>query len=101
MRREATVNADDAIVVEGLHKKYGDKQALDGPRPERSPRGTVHGAARARTAPARPPPVRILATLLRPDAGRAEVAGHDVTREPARCGVASGCSASTRRSTRS
>jgi ABC-2 type transport system ATP-binding protein len=27
--------------------------------------------------------VRILATLLEPDAGRAEVFGHDVVREPA------------------
>ena len=44
--------------------------------------------------------VRILTTLLRPDAGRAEVAGIDVLRRPARGARAgSGCPASTPRST--
>ncbi len=38
-------------------------------------------ACSARTGPARPPTVRILATLLKPDAGHATVAGYDVVSE--------------------
>ncbi|MFL6055616.1 MAG: ATP-binding cassette domain-containing protein [Actinoallomurus sp.] len=70
----------DIIVAEGLAKHYGKVIALDGVD-LRVPAGTVlgllgpNGAGKTTT-------VRILTTLLRPDAGHASVAGHDVVREP-------------------
>jgi oleandomycin transport system ATP-binding protein len=69
-----------AIVVTGLTKSFGRIRVLDGVGFEAA-EGTVlallgpNGAGKT-TA------VRILCTLLRPDAGHAEVLGHDVVREP-------------------
>ncbi|WP_443210009.1 ATP-binding cassette domain-containing protein, partial [Rhodococcus rhodochrous] len=69
----------DAIVAEGLIKTYGKVRALDGVD-LRVPEGTVtallgpNGAGKTTT-------VRVLTTLLVPDAGRAEVAGYDVLTE--------------------
>jgi ABC-2 type transport system ATP-binding protein len=68
--------ADAAITVEGAEKSYGDKKALDG-LDLRVARGTVHGVLGPNGA-GKTTLVRILSTLLRPDAGRVEVAGHDV-----------------------
>ncbi|MFB7656902.1 MULTISPECIES: ATP-binding cassette domain-containing protein [unclassified Streptomyces] len=68
--------ADAAITVEGARKKYGKKDALDG-LDLTVTRGTVHGVLGPNGA-GKTTLVRILATLLRPDAGRIEVAGHDV-----------------------
>jgi len=70
----------DAIVAEGLVKRYGRLVALDG-LDLTVPEGTVtallgpNGAGKT-TA------VRVLTTLLIPDAGRATVAGIDVLRNP-------------------
>ncbi|MFC5819704.1 ATP-binding cassette domain-containing protein [Nonomuraea harbinensis] len=72
----------DAIVAEGLVKKYGDVVALDG-MDLTVPEGTVlgllgpNGAGKTTT-------VRILTTLLTPDAGHATVAGFDVVRDARR-----------------
>jgi len=66
----------DAITVDGLKKRYGDVQALDGVS------FAVHagevigllgpnGAGKSTT-------VKVLATLTKPDGGRAEVAGQGV-----------------------
>ncbi|MFF0456310.1 ATP-binding cassette domain-containing protein [Nocardia africana] len=72
----------DAIIAEGLVKKYGRLVALDG-LDLAVPEGTVtallgpNGAGKTTT-------VRVLTTLLTPDAGRATVAGIDVLREPQR-----------------
>jgi ABC-2 type transport system ATP-binding protein len=69
-----------AIEAVGLRKAFGQVEALDG-LDLSVPRGSVcallgpNGAGKT-TA------VRILATLTRPDAGTATVAGHDVVREP-------------------
>ncbi len=66
----------DAIVAEGLIKRYGPVTALDG-IDLRVPEGTVtallgpNGAGKTTT-------VRVLTTLLVPDEGRATVAGLDV-----------------------
>ncbi|WSL69874.1 ATP-binding cassette domain-containing protein [Streptomyces sp. NBC_01723] len=68
--------ADAAITVEGARKKYGRKDALDG-LDLTVARGTVHGVLGPNGA-GKTTLVRILSTLLRPDAGRIEVAGHDV-----------------------
>ncbi|MFC7308340.1 ATP-binding cassette domain-containing protein [Streptomyces monticola] len=66
----------DAIVVEGVQKKYGPKRALDG-LDLTVGRGTVHGVL-GPNGSGKTTAVRILATLLRPDGGRAEVLGYDV-----------------------
>ncbi|MBF6178762.1 ATP-binding cassette domain-containing protein [Nocardia otitidiscaviarum] len=70
----------DAIVAEGLVKRYGRVVALDG-LDLRVPEGTVkallgpNGAGKTTT-------VRVLTTLLIPDSGRATVAGVDVLKDP-------------------
>ncbi|HEY9408200.1 MAG TPA: ATP-binding cassette domain-containing protein [Jiangellaceae bacterium] len=71
---------EPAIVAEGLRKRYGDTEALRG-LDLTVARGTVHGLLGPNGA-GKTTAVRILATLLRFDEGRAEVAGHDVVREP-------------------
>lgn len=73
--------SDAAVLVEGIEKSFGDVAALRGVSFE-APRGTVlgilgpNGAGKTTT-------VNVLSTLLRPDAGRARVAGHDVVENPA------------------
>ncbi|GAA2791124.1 ATP-binding cassette domain-containing protein [Saccharopolyspora taberi] len=69
-----------AIQAEGLVKRFGDTTALAGIDLE-VPTGTILGVLGPNGA-GKTTAVRILATLLRPDAGRAVVAGHDVAREP-------------------
>jgi ABC-2 type transport system ATP-binding protein len=69
-----------AITISGLRKSFGPTTVLDGIDLEVAP-GTVfsllgpNGAGKTTT-------VNILTTLIRADAGRARVGGHDVTREP-------------------
>ncbi|MFJ9647443.1 ATP-binding cassette domain-containing protein [Streptomyces sp. NPDC004244] len=69
-----------AIEVEGLVKCFGAHRALDGVDLA-VPAGQIlgllgpNGAGKTTT-------VRVLATLLRPDAGRARVFGYDVAKEP-------------------
>ncbi|MCE0766502.1 ATP-binding cassette domain-containing protein [Pseudonocardia kujensis] len=69
------------VEVEGLRKSFGGKRVLDG-IDLRVARGSVaallgpNGAGKTTT-------VKILATLLRPDAGRVHVAGWDVRADPA------------------
>ena len=71
---------DLAIEAEGLVKRYGSTVALDGlDLAVRS--GTVHGLLGPNGA-GKTTAVRILATLLRFDGGRASVAGFDVARSP-------------------
>ncbi len=73
--------SDDAIVVEGLEKSYGSVRALCGV--DFSARtGSVLGLLGPNGA-GKTTAVRILATLLEPDAGSARVAGLDVVREAA------------------
>ncbi|GAA2407973.1 daunorubicin resistance protein DrrA family ABC transporter ATP-binding protein [Streptomyces glaucosporus] len=68
-----------AIQAEGLAKRFKETRALDGV--DLAARtGTVLGLLGPNGA-GKTTAVRIFATLLRPDAGRAEVAGHDVVRE--------------------
>ncbi|MET7864712.1 ATP-binding cassette domain-containing protein [Micromonospora taraxaci] len=69
-----------AITAEGLRKRYRDRFALDG-FDLRVDTGTVCGLLGPNGA-GKTTSVRILSTLLRPDGGRAEVAGFDVTRQP-------------------
>ncbi|MCK2212304.1 ATP-binding cassette domain-containing protein [Actinomadura sp. ATCC 31491] len=72
----------DAIKATGLVKKYGDVTALDGLELS-VPEGTVFGLLGPNGA-GKTTTVRILTTLLQPDAGHAEVAGLDVVRDARR-----------------
>jgi oleandomycin transport system ATP-binding protein len=67
------------IEAEGLVKKYGKTIALDGVDLAVRP-GTVLGVLGPNGA-GKTTAVRILATLIRPDSGRAFVGGHDVLRD--------------------
>ena len=69
------------IVAEGLRKRFGPVQALAGVDVSVS-EGRVLGLLGPNGA-GKTTLVRILATLLRPDAGRARVAGLDVERQSA------------------
>jgi len=71
------------IEAEGLRKRFGPTQALDGVDLA-ARRGTVLGVLGPNGA-GKTTAVRILATLLRADAGRAAINGHDVARDPHRC----------------
>ncbi|WP_309052117.1 ATP-binding cassette domain-containing protein [Streptomyces sp.] len=73
---------EDAILVEGARKRFGEKNALDG-LDLRVARGTVHGLLGPNGA-GKTTTVRILATLLRHDDGLVRVAGHDVRTEARR-----------------
>jgi ABC-2 type transport system ATP-binding protein len=76
----STAPTRPAIAVTGLRKSYGGRAVLGGVD-LRVPRGSVfallgpNGAGKTTT-------VRILSTLITADAGRVEVAGHDVAAEP-------------------
>jgi ABC-2 type transport system ATP-binding protein len=70
----------DAIVADGLTKTYGPVRALDH-LDLRVAEGTVLGLLGPNGA-GKTTCVRILATLLRPDTGRASVAGIDVLTHP-------------------
>ena len=76
------MNDQDAIVVEGLAKSYGSVRALCGVD-FAAPAGSVLGLLGPNGA-GKTTAVRILATLLEPDAGTARVAGLDVVREAAK-----------------
>jgi ABC-2 type transport system ATP-binding protein len=70
------------VTAEGLVKRYGEVRALDGLDLE-IPEGSVLGLLGPNGA-GKTTCVRVLTTLLQPDAGRAMVAGIDVLREPQR-----------------
>jgi ABC-2 type transport system ATP-binding protein len=79
----ATDRADEpAVCVSGLFKSYGAVQALDGVDLEAA-RGTVLGLLGPNGA-GKTTIIRILTTLLKPDAGTARVAGLDVIEDAAR-----------------
>ncbi|MBE8519265.1 ATP-binding cassette domain-containing protein [Amycolatopsis sp. H6(2020)] len=74
-----TVN-DHGFETEDLAKGFGNVTALDGVSLT-VPRGQVLGLLGPNGA-GKTTVIRILATLLRPDSGRASVAGFDVARQP-------------------
>jgi oleandomycin transport system ATP-binding protein len=73
---------ENAVEAEGLVKHFGKTVALDGVS-FAVPRGRVLGMLGPNGA-GKTTAVRILATLLRPDAGSARVSGFDVVHQPSR-----------------
>ncbi|TQF68645.1 ATP-binding cassette domain-containing protein [Rhodococcus spelaei] len=73
------LTAPPAIEAVGLVKRFGDSVAVDGVSLT-VPTGTVYGVLGPNGA-GKTTTVRMLATLLRPDAGQARIFGHDVVRE--------------------
>src|SRR5690242_20812874 len=73
------MGARPAILAEGLEKRFGQTHALRG-LDLAADEGTVLGVLGPNGA-GKTTAVRILTTLLRPDAGHAEVAGLDVVRQ--------------------
>jgi len=80
--RGARVEPDGALAVEteGLAKYFGETRAVDGIDLSVR-RGTVFGVLGPNGA-GKTTTLRVLATLLRPDAGTARVLGHDVVADP-------------------
>jgi ABC-2 type transport system ATP-binding protein len=76
------MSSDAAVETHELRKRYGDVEALAGVDLSVEG-GTVFGLLGPNGA-GKTTAVRILTTLLRPDAGGARVAGFDVLRQPAR-----------------
>ncbi|MPY53712.1 ATP-binding cassette domain-containing protein, partial [Streptomyces acidicola] len=68
-----------AIETAGLVKTFGETRAVDGVDLS-VPAGTVYGVLGPNGA-GKTTTVKMLATLLRPDAGEAHVFGHDIVRE--------------------
>lgn len=73
-------SAAPAIETRGLVKTFGENTAVDGVDLS-IPRGGIYGVLGPNGA-GKTTVIRMLATLLRPDAGEARVLGHDVFAEP-------------------
>ena len=81
-RTQASPEPELAIRVRGLSKSFGDVHALDGVDLEVAP-GTVMGLLGPNGA-GKTTAVRVMATLLAPDAGEVCVAGLDVVKDAAK-----------------
>ncbi len=75
------MTASTALAIEatGLVKSFGDTRAVDG-GDLAVRRSSVHGVLGPNGA-GKTTTIRMLATLLRPDAGRAQVFGHDIVKD--------------------
>ncbi|HSH11895.1 MAG TPA: ATP-binding cassette domain-containing protein, partial [Ilumatobacter sp.] len=74
------MSADLAVDARGLVKRFGDTLALDGVDLQ-VPRGAIYGLLGPNGA-GKTTTVRVLTTLLRPDAGQALIDGIDVVADP-------------------
>src|SRR5690606_14619669 len=81
MRYGRPMTTTYAVLSEGLEKRFGEVHALRG-LDLAVAEGTVCGVLGPNGA-GKTTAVRLLTTLLRPDAGSARVAGHDLVREAA------------------
>ena len=73
-------NGEWAVEAHGLVKVFGDNRAVDGVDLNVKA-GTIYGVLGPNGA-GKTTTIRMLATLLRPDAGSAQIFGHDVMKEP-------------------
>jgi ABC-2 type transport system ATP-binding protein len=79
-RREPVLDSCDwAVEARGLVKIFGDNRAVDGVDLKVRP-GTIYGVLGPNGA-GKTTTIRMLATLLRPDAGSARIFGYDVVKE--------------------
>ncbi|MDD9148446.1 ATP-binding cassette domain-containing protein [Sporolactobacillus sp. CQH2019] len=76
----AQSSGDWAVEARGLVKTFGDNRAVDGVNLNVRA-GTVYGVLGPNGA-GKTTTIRMLATLLRPDAGSAKIFGYDVIKEP-------------------
>ncbi|MDQ0192829.1 ATP-binding cassette domain-containing protein [Paenibacillus wynnii] len=76
----APVKGGLAIEAQGLVKTYGDNRAVNGVNLNVGT-GMIYGVLGPNGA-GKTTVIRMLATLLRPDAGSARIFGHDVVKEP-------------------
>ncbi|SDX82914.1 ATP-binding cassette domain-containing protein [Paenibacillus sp. CF384] len=72
-------NGDWAVEAHGLVKTFGDNRAVDGVDLQVRT-GSIYGVLGPNGA-GKTTTIRMLATLLRPDAGSARIFGHDVSKE--------------------
>ena len=79
LNRHMSSQSPLAIEAAGLVKSFGDTRAVDGVDLA-VPRGAVYGVLGPNGA-GKTTTIRMLATLLRPDAGSARVLGRDIVRE--------------------
>ncbi len=73
------VNSDLAVEANGLVKMFGDNRAVDGVS-LKVPAGSIYGVLGPNGA-GKTTTIRMLATLLKADAGSARIFGHDVVKE--------------------
>ncbi|MCL6459040.1 MAG: ATP-binding cassette domain-containing protein [Gorillibacterium sp.] len=78
--KTAPNHGDWAIEAQGLVKTYGSNRAVDGVDLHVGT-GMIYGVLGPNGA-GKTTAIRMLATLLRPDAGSARIFGHDVVKEP-------------------
>jgi len=76
---EKTMAREPAIEASGLTRRFGETRAVNG-LALTVPRGTVYGLLGPNGA-GKTTLIRMLATLLRPDAGTARVFGYDIVRQ--------------------
>ncbi|SDM44105.1 ATP-binding cassette domain-containing protein [Sediminibacillus halophilus] len=69
-----------AVEAKGVVKTFGENRAVDGVD-LKVPTGSIYGVLGPNGA-GKTTVIRMLATLLRPDAGSASIFGHDVVKEP-------------------
>lgn len=80
MSKKQMMNREWAVEAQGLIKVFGDNRAVDGVD-LRVKAGTIYGVLGPNGA-GKTTTIRMLATLLRPDSGTAQIFGHDVVKEP-------------------
>ncbi|TKC16786.1 ATP-binding cassette domain-containing protein [Robertmurraya kyonggiensis] len=78
--RKIVEKADWAVEASGLVKTFGDNHAVDGVDLQ-VPTGSIYGVLGPNGA-GKTTTIRMLATLLRPDAGSAKIFGYDVAKDP-------------------
>src|SRR5204863_922140 len=79
-RRRQRLMSENAIVADGLLKRFGDLTALRDVSFE-VPRGTITGFV-GRNGAGKTTTLKIVSTLMRADDGTCQVLGYDVRREP-------------------